>query len=171
VNVFYFYYRTCLLEFPAAFVGCLLLFWTYSMKPHGGALEAWGARMVTPSGDPEFGEKVPGEFHTAMAFLRRHAPRQYDLVNRHIRIIFINPFKMPRRYYRLGRIFLLSPCNISVECPEGTRPIVMAGLLVSAATFASLKWEEHKLQNIEDECQLAQEQVVQRLADILCDPL
>ncbi len=146
-------------------VNCVLLIWVWTLKPHQLCFKKMGIRVVFTAAKDRASEH---DVYLSLIMLRQYEEDLFCLLKRHVKTIFLLPIAGPGQYMGVGRICLLSPSSIPEECPEGTRPIAIAGLLAYLVTSASLKLENCKEELIHDLSWAEQTRVVKELSESLC---
>jgi hypothetical protein len=150
--------------------GCILIIWASRLKPHSLALKKFGIRVVAPK---DYGSQDNhGEAYSALALLKRFDEERMELVEKHIRIIFLfGGTRGVTGYVRTGRVCLLNLQKFP-ECPAGTMPIAIAGILVYFASLAKFKIKVPFVggrEDIKNICEEEQQQTVEKLSKILCE--
>jgi hypothetical protein len=144
----------------------ICVIWASRLKPHPLALENFGIRVVAPKG---YGSRDNhGEVYTALVLLRKFEEERFEVVKEYVHTIFLCEAAFASGYMQKSRICYLNVRRFS-ECPSGTIPIVIAGILVYFATLAKFKkrlWTSEDVKNI---CKEEQQRTVNKLSEELCE--
>lgn len=146
----------------------ILNLWASRLEAHGLAFNNFGIRIVAPKDTGTWDNH--DEAYTALVLLKEFDEEKFELVKKHIHTIFLHElFNFKSGYVRTGQVCVLDIQKFS-ECPSGTIPITIAGILVYFASFAKFDVPfGAECEEIKKLCDAEQEQIVDKLEKILCE--
>jgi hypothetical protein len=146
------------------FASFVMKIWASRRKPHPLAMEKFGIQIVAPKDYGSMDDHA--DAYNALIILKRFEPEKLEQIQKWIRIIFFHSLDGAPGYLRFGRICYLSPPK---NCPAGTAPIVIAGLLIYFAALAEVKKGFFASEEVKSFCRNENKRVVEKLSEALCE--